>query len=270
MDRENRRVLAVMPHPDDCEILCAGTLLRLKALGFEIHIATMTPGDKGSAELSRAEIATVRRQESRCGAEALGAASYTCLEFSDLEITFDNPSRRRVTALLRQIDAGLIFTTPPVDYMADHEITSRLVRDACFNASVPNYATEGGERPTHAVPTLYYTDAVGGHDLFGVPAPVNCFVDISAQMERKATALACHESQRAWLRRQHGLDEYLDAMRRWGAERGEQIAVAYAEGFCLHVGHPHPTEDLLARLLSAVAPPAQAIREGEKHGPPAQ
>jgi LmbE family N-acetylglucosaminyl deacetylase len=105
------------------------------------------------------------------------------------------------------------------------------------------------------IPTLYYSDAIGGHDLFGEPARVQCLVDISEQMEQKATALACHDSQRAWLRRQHGLDEYIDAMRRWGAQRGAQIGVAYAEGFCQHLGHPHPTENLLASLLGAVAPP---------------
>jgi LmbE family N-acetylglucosaminyl deacetylase len=255
MDVENRRVLALMPHPDDCEILCAGTLLRLQALGYEIHVATMTAGDKGSSTLSRAEIAAVRRAEAGSGAQTLGVESYTCLEFADLEITFDNPARRRVSGLLRRIDAALVFTTPPVDYMADHEITSRLVRDACFNAAVPNYETEGGERPSAAIPTLYYTDAIGGHDLFGETTRVGCLVDISAQIERKADALACHDSQRAWLRRQHGLDEYIDAMRRWSARRGEQIGVAYAEGFRQHLGHPHPTIDLLATLLGAVAPP---------------
>ena len=50
-----------MPHPDDVEILCAGTLLRLKEQGYELHIATMTAGDKGSAVLSREEIAAIRR-----------------------------------------------------------------------------------------------------------------------------------------------------------------------------------------------------------------
>ncbi len=254
METNNRRVLAIMPHPDDCEILCAGSLLRLQAVGFEIHIATMTAGDKGSAVLNRAEIAAVRREEARLAAEALGAASYTCLEFADLEIIFDNPSRRKVAGLLRRVNAGLIFTTPPVDYMADHEITSRLVRDACFSAAVPNYTTDGGEPPIDHIPTLYYSDAVGGHDLFGDPTRITCIVDISEQMERKADALACHASQREWLRKQHDIDEYIVAMRRWGAQRGEQIGVSYAEGFCLHVGHPHPTEDILTNLLHAVSP----------------
>ncbi|MBV9469796.1 MAG: PIG-L family deacetylase, partial [Abitibacteriaceae bacterium] len=39
---DNQRILVLMPHPDDMEILCAGTLIRLRALGYEIHVATMT------------------------------------------------------------------------------------------------------------------------------------------------------------------------------------------------------------------------------------
>ena len=160
--------------------------------------------------------------------------------------------------MLRRVDAGLIFTTPPVDYMADHEITSRLVRDACFSAAVPNYTTDGGESPTGQLPTLYYSDAIGGHDFYGIPAKISCLVDISGQMSKKEEALACHDSQRTWLRKQHGTDDYIVAMRQWGTQRGEQMGVTYAEGFCQHVGHPHPTEDILANLLNAVSPTGRA------------
>ncbi len=37
--------LSLLAHPDDAEILCAGTLIRLKEAGWEIYIATLTPGD---------------------------------------------------------------------------------------------------------------------------------------------------------------------------------------------------------------------------------
>jgi LmbE family N-acetylglucosaminyl deacetylase len=153
MADENRRVLALMPHPDDMEILCAGTLLRLHALGWEIHVATMTPGDKGSATLPTDEIAAIRREEARRGAAAIGAATYRCLEFADCEIVFDNDARRRVAGLLRAVDPILVFTTPPDDYMLDHEITSRLVRDACFNAPIRNYSAGGRRGRLRAFPT---------------------------------------------------------------------------------------------------------------------
>jgi LmbE family N-acetylglucosaminyl deacetylase len=246
---DNNRVLAIMPHPDDIEILCAGTLLRLKEIGYEIHYVTMTPGDKGSAELSREEISAIRREEGRAGAATLGAASFRCLEFQDLSITFDNDARRRVTETLRAVDPFLIFTTPPADYMFDHEITSQLVRDACFNAGVPNYPAEG--EPIGHMPYLYYSDAVEGHDIFGKECPVTCIVDISAHIEQKADALKCHDSQRSWLQKQHGMDNYIESMKTWSGKRGAQIGTQYAEAFCQHLGHPHPQDDVLAALLNA-------------------
>src|SRR5580700_6758984 len=101
---QNLRVLALMPHPDDIEILCAGTLIRLNSIGCELHFATMTAGDKGSVDLTRPEIAAIRREEARRAADAVGAISYTCLEFSDLEIVFDNHSRSRVAGLIRRVN----------------------------------------------------------------------------------------------------------------------------------------------------------------------
>ncbi len=245
----NRRVLALMPHPDDIEILCAGTLLRLGDRGYEIHACTMTAGDKGSSKLSRQEIAAVRREEAARAAAVLGAASYTCLEFDDLAIVFDNESRRTVAGMLRRIDPRIVITTPPADYMFDHEITSRLVRDACFNAAVKNYEAVGEGPPCSGIPYLYYSDPLDGHDLFGIPSPIGRLIDISNEIDRKAEALACHFSQRAWLQTQHGIDDYIDSMKRWSAARGALVAVPFAENFRQHVGHPHPTDDILGQLL---------------------
>lgn len=246
---DNKRVLALMPHPDDIEILCAGTLLRLAEIGYEIHTVTMTPGDKGSAVLSCEEIAAIRRKEGEAASAILGAASHRCLEFRDLEITFDHASRLRVAQAVRDVSPFLIFTTPPADYMFDHEITSQLVRDACFSAGVPNYQIEG--KPMEGVPYLYYSDAVEGHDIFGNTSPVTCVVDISAQIEQKAEALKAHDSQRSWLQKQHGMDNYIESMKTWGAKRGEEIGSEYAEAFCQHLGHPHPQDDILQKLLDA-------------------
>ena len=61
--------------------------------------------------------------------------------------------------------------------------------------------------------------------------------------------LACHASQREWLRAHHGMDEYIDAMRRYSAERGKEVGVEFAEAFTQHRGHPFPQTDLLKELL---------------------
>lgn len=243
-------IVAIHAHPDDIEIQCAGTLLRLKQLGCRISVATMTAGDGGSAELSADEISTIRRAEAASAAEVMGA-DYTCLEFRDLSICFDNDSRRRMTEYLRRTQPDVVLTAPPVDYMHDHEITSMLVRDACFNASVPNYKTRQWDPapPMQKIPYLYFMDAIEGTDHFGNRQPVDFIVDVSAQFERKLEALACHASQREWLRKQHGIDEYLESCRRWGAERGTEKGVGYGEGFRQYKGHPHPTDNLLKSLL---------------------
>ena len=244
------KVLAIHAHPDDIELQCAGTLFRLKQLGCTISVATMTPGDCGSAELSPEEIAEVRRMEAVRAAELLGA-DYTCLEFRDLSIVIDNDSRRRVTESVRRTRPDIVITAPPIDYMSDHEMTSRLVRDACFNASCPNYTTHQWDpaSPTRKIPHLYYVDAIQGIDYYGRTLPTDFIVDISGTFEQKLQMLECHESQRAWLRRQHGLDEYLDGCRRWSAARGNEIGVEYGEAFTQHRGHPYPHDNLLVQIL---------------------
>lgn len=250
MSSEPVRVLAIHAHPDDVELQCAGTLLLLKELGCEITIATMTPGDLGSAELPPTEIAAVRRAEAKRAADLLGA-DYMCLEFRDLSILVDNDGRRRVTEALRKARADVVITAPPVDYMSDHEMTSRLVRDACFAASVPHYLTHQWDPapPLARIPHLYYVDPIEGIDYFGRPQEYGFIVDISRTIEKKLEMLACHASQRDWLRRQHGLDEYLDGCRRWSQQRGQLIGAAYGEAFRQHSGHPYPHDNLLEQLL---------------------
>lgn len=244
------RILAIHAHPDDIELQCAGTLLRLNAAGCPITVATMTPGDLGSAELPPDEIAAVRRGEAQRAADLLGA-TYVCLEFRDLSILVDDQSRRRVTEVLRRAQADIVITAPPVDYMSDHEMTSRLVRDACFAASVPHYLTYQWDpaAPLTKIPHLYYVDALEGVDYFGRPIAPGFLADISETVETKLEMLACHASQREWLRRQHGLDEYLDGCRRWSAQRGVELGTAYAEAFTQHTGHPYPHDNLLLEWL---------------------
>ena len=133
-------VLALHAHPDDVEFQCAGTLILLREAGCQVTIATMTPGDCGSAEHDAEAISAIRRDEARKSAVVMGA-EYVCLEFRDLAIFNDDESRRRITEALRRIQPQIILTAPPADYIADHEMTSLLVRDACFAAPCPNYTT---------------------------------------------------------------------------------------------------------------------------------
>jgi N-acetylglucosamine malate deacetylase 1 len=253
MNTENR-VLALLAHPDDAEFLCAGTLSRLaRELGWQVHIATMTPGDCGSAELSPEDISRIRRAEAADAAAVLGA-TYHCLEERDLLITYREDTLERATRLLRQVRPHLVLTHSPSDYLLDHEMTATVARAAAFAAPVPNFLRDRGHAPPlEAIPHLYYADPIEGVDPLGQPIMPGFCIDISTVIEIKTEMLARHASQREWLRRHHGLDQYLLAMRAWAAQRGQQCGVAFAEGFRQHRGHGYPASNLLGELLGELS-----------------
>jgi LmbE family N-acetylglucosaminyl deacetylase len=246
-------VLSVLAHPDDAEFLCAGTLIRLAGLGWQAHVASMTPGDCGSAELPPQAIADVRRAEGMRAAALIGAA-YHCLEERDLRIFYAERPLEKVVGLLRAVRPTVVLTHSPADYMLDHEETSRLVRAACFNAPIPNCFRDAGHAPPlGSIPHLYYCDAIEGKDALGRPVEAGFRIDVSAVVERKAQMLAAHASQRDWLLKHHGMDQYLQAMRDWGARQGATAHVAFAEGFRQHLGHGYPQDNLLGAVLGALA-----------------
>lgn len=168
-----------------------------------------------------------------------------------------------MTALVREVNPEVVVTHSPQDYMSDHEVTSLLIRNACFNAPIPNYATQAvsAAEQTHSVPYLYYSQPTEGVDIFGKEITPQFYVDIGEFRQRKRKLLACHESQRNWLSVHHGMDEYLDSVSRWNASLGERASlpgrkVISAEGFRQHLGHAYPRDNVLLALL-----PEQVIVE---------
>ncbi len=242
-----KAVLSLQAHPDDAEFLCAGTLSLLHEKGWEVHIATMTPGDCGSAEYGREEISRIRRAEAAESVRILDGR-YHCLECDDVFILYDKLTLRKAIRLLRIIQPTLVFAPSPSDYMIDHEITSKIAQTACFACGMPNIETEGTE-PFEPVPYLYYVDALEGKDKFGSRIEPGIRVDISAVIETKEKMLCCHESQRSWLMTHHGMDAYVLSMKRFSEQRGNEISRPYAEGFRQHLGHGYPQDNLLKSIL---------------------
>ncbi len=249
----NNTILSVLAHPDDAEFLCAGTLIRLKnEHGFEVHIASMTPGDCGSAEYGPQEISRMRRAEG-AKAAALVGATYHCLEEKDLLIFYNDAVLEKVTRLLRLVQPSIVITHSPADYMLDHETTSTLTRAAAFAAPIPNFMAERrlGSMLQH-IPHLYYCDPIEGKDPLGRDIIPGFRIDISKVIDTKANLLAAHASQRDWLMKHHGMDHYLQAMRDWSAKRGAEAGVPFAEGFRQHLGHSYPQDNVLGHLLGVL------------------
>jgi LmbE family N-acetylglucosaminyl deacetylase len=243
---ERKVALSLMAHPDDAEFLCAGTLALLHARGWEIHIATMAPGDKGTAVHTAEEIAAIRRKEGADAAAVLDG-TYHCLESRDLYITYDKESLNRATALMRAVQPSLVFTTSPSDYMVDHDTASKIAQTACFACGVKNMECDG--EPFEPIPWLYYADPVELKDRFGAHVAPGMWVDVTSVLDTKVRMLQCHASQRDWLLHHHGGDEYTKSLRTAGAARGKEVGWDYAEGFRQHLGHAYPQENALKEIL---------------------
>jgi LmbE family N-acetylglucosaminyl deacetylase len=251
MSSEKKTILALCAHPDDAEIRCAGTLILLAKKGWNVHIATLSSGDCGSAEESSNEIAVRRTGEAAASAKMIGG-TYHCLGGQDLLIYDDNTMRAAAVALLRDVQPDCIITHFPVDYMPDHTATSAVARMATFTAPIRNYVTgvASFRPPTKEIVPLYYFGPLGGVDWLGNPIFPDFYVDVTSVMDAKADALACHASQREWLRRQHGIDQYIEEMKEWDSEAGSAAGVKYAEGYIMHKGHAFPQTPLIQDALS--------------------
>lgn len=254
MAEEKPRVLAIMAHPDDIEILVGGTLLHLVSCGWQAGLITMTAGDCGSNQTrTREEIARIRFAEAQASAESIGAW-YACAGLNDLEVFANAQTMQIVVEMIREFSPDVVITHSPADYMLDHEETSRIVRSAVFSAAVPLYQTNR-QPPAVAqksMATLYYADPIEGVDSMGRRIHPSFCIDISGQIEGKRNLLAYHASQRAWLRAHHGIDEYLTRMESWAKMYGQECGVAYAEGFRQHLGHGYPHELRLQNALKSL------------------
>lgn len=239
--------LTLLAHPDDAEILCAGTLIRLADAGWKIHIATATPGDCGTMTHTRWEISAIRTGEARAAAAMINA-TYHCLDERDGLVVYDKTTIQKAVDLFRRITPDLVFTHAQDDYMMDHVEVSKLARAASFVFGAPNisaFPLLSGSK----IPHLYYCDPIEQIDSLGRPAGYTTLIDVTAQHEKKLRMLAAHASQREWLRAHHGMDEYLEAVKRNDSERGKLLGTTFAEAFLQHRGHAYPRNDILRELL---------------------
>lgn len=239
-------VLGLFAHPDDAEIVCSGTLSLLKEKGWSVHIATMTPGDKGSVTLTKEEISRTRKQEAANSAKLLDA-TYHCLEFDDVYVLYCRETINKVTSLLRNVRPTIVFTASPSDYMVDHEMTSLIAQTACFCAGIKNM--DVSEDIFDFIPYLYYSDPLDATDKFGNHIKASNYVDITSTMQMKENMLINHASQRNWLLAHHKMDEYIISMKKFGEQRGKEINVKYAEGFRQNLAHTYPQKNILKEIL---------------------
>ncbi len=226
-----KRVLAVGAHPDDLEILCAGTLAKFAQAGVQVVMAVATDGSGGHMIIPPDELAQIRKAEAEKAAAVIGA-EFIWVGYTDEMIFEDIATRLRFVDVVRAARPDLILTHAPDDYHPDHRVVSRLVFDASFLSGVPHVKTQLPAHPD--VQALYYFDVLTGINF--VPTE---YVDITDTFETKRAMLACHDSQMTWLKEHHHTD-LMDFMTVMSRARGLQCGVTHAEGFRPELGWGRP------------------------------
>ena len=214
-------VLAIGCHPDDIEISCCGTLAKCVKRGDKVTVCHAANGNMGHEIIHPDELRQIRAKEAKA-AGALAGIEVVTLDIGDLRLNgYDLSQRDKVAELIRKVQPDFIITHSPTDYMPDHLAVSRMVVDASFVASVPQYGN-GGKSP---VVPIFYMDNLAGMNF----NPTE-YVDITDEIELKIEMLECHVSQLKWMRDHDNID-FAEFVRTCSRFRGIQCGVGYAEAF---------------------------------------
>jgi LmbE family N-acetylglucosaminyl deacetylase len=220
-----QRVLAIYAHPDDPEVACGGTLARWAGEGAEVVLVVVNAGDKGSfdAGTDPAELTEKRAGEVAAAAEVLELAAFELLGVPDGEAVNDLALRGQLVGLVRAHRPDVVIAPDPTAvFFGDSYVNHRDHREV-------GWAVLDAVAPAAATP-LYFPDRGPAHQVRGLllsgTLEPDAWVDVSAAIDRKVAAVACHGSRL-------GDDPALVAelLRARTAEAGARAGVPHAEGY---------------------------------------
>ncbi len=187
--------LVVIPHPDDAEGWCGGTIASWIIQGTDLYYVLCTDGSKGSDDPNTdpQKLAATREQEQLDAAAVLGVKEVVLLGHPDGELEDSPEFRREIVRAIRRFRPDVLLCPDPYrrayHWHRDHRITGVVSADAAFP-----YARDY----LHFL-ELYQEEGLEPHKtgmcLFWAPDVPDTFVDISETLDMKAKALGCHESQ---------------------------------------------------------------------------
>jgi len=226
-DFTDERLLAIVAHPDDAELLCAGTLVRAREDGAAAGVCVLCRGDKGQpAGEPIPNLGDVRRAELQASADVAGLEVFTA-EQGDSQLRDDESTRCVLVEIIRKFRPTLILAHAANDYHVDHRTASQLAEIASWQCASNSRPQLGPPLPSP--PGLWWMDTVGMHGF-----QPQFYIDISEQVAIKQQMLACHESQ---LRRSRDGDfaPLAELMQNQYETRGRQASITAAEAFrCYH------------------------------------
>ena len=220
-----KRILVIAAHPDDEVLGCGGTLALLADQGAQVHVAFLADGvasREPNPSRQQAEL-TARRTAARKACDVLGVQSVSFGDFPDNRM--DSMALldiiKSIEALIAQHQPDTVFTHHVGDVNIDH----RRIHEAVVTACRPQRGCPVKTLLFFEVPSSTEWQPPGSAPVF---AP-NWFVDISANLDRKLTALDAYAAElRPWPhpRSRQGVEH----LARW---RGATIGAEAAEAFIL-------------------------------------
>jgi N-acetylglucosamine malate deacetylase 2 len=184
-----RRILVILPHPDDEAFGISGTLAKEISLGAQVTYACLTLGEMGRNMgfppfANRITLPAFRKQELEQSCRAIGIQDLRMLGFHDKTIEFEDKDQldSRIDGLLRELHPSLVITFyPGYAVHPDHDATGAAVIRTITR--IP-----AGERPVvHCV--AFAKDTV---QALGNPDVVN---DVGGFLKQKMASISAHKSQ---------------------------------------------------------------------------
>ncbi len=184
-----KRILFIGAHPDDADILCGGTAIKLSKAGHLVKFVSVTNGDTGHHILSRKETARVRAEEAQRAAKAFGVCEYQILEHDcGIEPTLE--LRKEIIRIIRSFAPDVVISHRLCDYHPDHRATAQAVQDSAFVCMVPHFCEDSPVPEKSPIFAFSY-------DKFLEPRPhrADAAIEVDSVKEEKITALSNHVSQ---------------------------------------------------------------------------
>jgi LmbE family N-acetylglucosaminyl deacetylase len=229
-----KRAFAIACHPDDIEFMMAGTLIRLKEAGYEIHYMNIADGALGGNMLKHAALAARRREEAMASAAMIGAIFHESITH-DLEVFYNTEQLTKVVREVRKVDPEIVLTHGPYDYMEDHINAGRLAVSAAFCRGMGNFRGVEDVEPVSTDVAVYHSLPLSLKDQLNKPVIPDMFVDVTSTIPMKRQMLNCHQTQKQWLDESQKLDAYLDDMANRAKAMGQLCGKCeYAEGWIRH------------------------------------
>ncbi|PIX28855.1 MAG: PIG-L family deacetylase [Candidatus Brennerbacteria bacterium CG_4_8_14_3_um_filter_43_14] len=205
--KDVKKVLVVMAHPDDLEIICGGTVARLTATGRRVRSVVMTNGGKGMqdrTDITEEKFGKLRVKEQMAAAKELGIPNKESfnLNILDGELEASVENIEKIVFHIRQFKPDIVITHNPKLMFVKYSKTSRWVnhrdhRNAgviAWDAVYP-YSRDRGFFPRHFIePGL--TPHIVNYILFSeaYQDESQVYFDITDFAEKRRSALLQYKS----------------------------------------------------------------------------